>query len=398
MPQHVGPLACSPPPVATYSIRIRHQVAAQRADIVAEPPAAAGSGSCTLHCACRGQCGGAPRAEQPRPLRESPPQGPRGRPAACPLPPCGPPRFFRGCRQTRNAQRRLLATRSGLRPAARARAFGAPPDSAPPAGRHAMESRRADARRLSCALPRPSRPGAAASWRRAGAQGSAGGPAPRRPGMRATAGRPRRPSPSRFPPCLPHFARMHSADPCPAARPLRPLHNALAGPRMRRDECHARCRRACSHSPRPGQPPRPCRLRHARAPSARRRARGSGPRRTYTAFATGGGFHCPAPSPRERTAAPQARAALLLSPCTAPPARRGPAGLHAPARPGPPVPRKAGAPVRGQGGDRLEGRGGRRGPVEPAAREPPRRALRRGPIGLGRQSQCFYSQQIPPPA
>ena len=156
---------------------------------------------------------------------------------------------------------------------------------------------------FSCALPRPSRPGAAASWRRAGAQGSAGGPAPRRPGIRATAGRPRRPSPSRFPPSLPHFARMHSEDPHPAARPLRPLHNALAGPRMRRDECHARCRRACAHSPRPGHPPRPCRLRHARAPSARRRARGSGPRPRRPAPLSSCCRHA---LPRPRAAAPPA--------------------------------------------------------------------------------------------
>ena len=180
-----------------------------------------------------------------------------------------------------------------------------------------MESRCADARLLSCALPRPSRPGAAASWRRAGAQGSAGGPAPRRPGLRATPGRPRRPSPSRFPPSLPHFARMHYADPCPAARPLRPLHNALAGPRMRRDERHARRRRACAHSPRPGQPPQPCRLRHARAPSAPRRARAdrgpAGPPRPLPAAA----MRRPARAPRPR------RPACSRPPGPACPAKRG---------------------------------------------------------------------------
>ena len=180
------------------------------------------------------------------------------------------------------------------------------------------------------------------------------------------AGRLRRPVLAHFPPDLPRPARMDSADPCPAARLSRPLHNALADPRMRRD------------AP-PGM----------RAWPAARAAPAALPPPSCT--------HplCPAPSPRERTAAPQARAALLLSPCTAPPARRGPAAPPAPARRGPPVPRCGGAGSR----PRRRSLGGPRraaGPRRTGRREPPRRALRRGPIGLGRQSQCLYSQQIPP--
>ena len=214
-------------------------------------------------------------------------------------------------------------------------------------------------------------------------RGPRGEPAPRQPGMRATAGRPANaPAPPAAPACQPPRVSRRACHAPPACIPrIRAGRRALCAscampwraPACGGTRCHARHRLACM-----------------RARPAARAALADLP----PIFPTPTLLRAdPARSgPRPRRLAPPSCYHTLPRPRAA-----RPVGLHALARADSSAPREGRAPCSGQGGDRLAGRVGQRGLAEPAAHAPPCRAPWRGAIGRRRQSQCLYSQQIPPP-
>lgn len=364
MPQHVGPLACSPPPVATYSIRIRHQVAAQRADIVAEPPAARARARalCIAHAAANaaGRSGRSSRGRSGN-LRRKARGG--GRPHA---------RGRRAARPVFSAAANKRELRSAVS-SYRARAC------APPRG-------------LGRLAPRPTRlhPQGGMPWSR-GAPTPAGFPAPCRgragPAPRRTGGAPAHRAPlAALPRGGPEYARPPagpaghrprvSSPACPAlpacitrTRILRRAPCAPCTMPWRAPACGgtSAMRGAAGHAP------------MARGPGSPRSLAASAMRAPPLPRADPAGADRGPASPRRPLPAIAVRcpSLFLLSPCAAPPARRGPAGLHAPARHAPPAPRSGGAGSRPRrrslggprraAGPRRTGRA-RTAPPRPAAR------------------------------